>query len=134
MIVNLESKTINRISEFKYEIIFDLPKLYFDPTQTVYANEVAIHWKSKTNSTALLQTTLIDKSPLNTSQQLLFIFQRKESNFLYYSPTRIQEYKIQRAELQSSQFYLETSEKTNILKIYLQLHFSDARIQQINKK
>ena len=77
MIVNLESKTINRISEFKYEIIFDLPKLYFDPTQTVYANEVAIHWKSKTNSTALLQTTLIDKSPLNTSQQLLFIFQRK---------------------------------------------------------
>ena len=134
MRVNLETVKVNKISDHKYELIFNLPKLYFDPVQTVHANEIVIYWGSSTSTDAVLESTLIDKSPLNINQQLLFIHQRKPSRSTYYSPTHIQEYKIQRAELQSSQFYIVTLEKANIQKVYLQLFFTDARVQQIYKK
>ena len=134
MRVNLETTKVEKVNETTFELIFDLPKLYFNSTQTVYANEIVIYWGSRSSSNALLQSTLIDKSPLNMKQQLLFINKGNLNTTTYYSPTRIQEYKIQRAELQSSQFYIVTSEKVNIQKVYLQLFFTDARVQQINKK
>ena len=134
MRVNLETQTVKKINEFTYELIFNLPKLYFDTTQNVHASEIVIYWGSRASSNAVLQTTLIDKSPVNTQQQLLFIHHGKSSTSTYYSPTRIQEYKIQRAELQSSQFYITTTEKVNIQKVYLQLFFTNARVQQIHKK
>ena len=134
MRLNLETQTVKKINDFTFELIFNLPKLYFDTTQNVYANEIVIYWGSRTSSNALLQTTLIDKSPVNTQQQLLFIHRGNPSTSTYYSPTRIQEYKIQRAELQSSQFYITTTEKVNIQKVNLQLFFTNARVQQIHKK
>ena len=119
----------------EYELLFDLPPVDFNLQQTIHVNEMAIKWKrSHKNVTASLQCTLIDKSPLNPDQQLLFAYQRKESDFLFYSPTRAQEYKIQRSSLQSSQFTLVTSVKDPIQEVYIQLFISDARIQQIHQK
>ena len=119
----------------EYELMFDLPPVDFNLQQTVHVNEMAIKWKkSHKNVAASLQCTLIDKSPFNPSQQLLFAFQSNESDFLFYSPTRAQEYKIQRSSLQSSQFTLTTSVKDTIQEVYIQLFISDARVQQIYKK
>ena len=119
----------------QHELMFDLPPLDFNLQQTVHVNEIAIKWKrSHKNAAISLQCTLIDKSPLNPTQQLLFAYQNYESDFLFYSPTRAQEYKIQRSSLQSSQFTLFTSVKDPIQEVYIQLVISDARLQQINQK
>ena len=119
----------------EYELLFDLPPVDFNLQQTIHVNEMAIKWKrSHKNVTASLQCTLIDKSPFNPTQQLLFAFQSNESDFFFYSPTRAQEYKIQRSSLQSSQFTLITSVQDIIQEVYIQLLISDARIQQVHQK
>ena len=124
-----------RQKQNEYELLFDLPPLDFYLQQTVSVNEIAIKWKRNHKNIAVsLQCTLIDKSPLNPTQQLLFAYQQYESDFLFYSPTRPQEYKIQRSSLQSSQFTLITSEKDLIQEVYIQLFISDARVQQIHQK
>ena len=136
MIILLKAtKNDIRQSETEVELNFDLPPLFFENYQTIFANEITIKWKSKRqNISASLHCTLIDKSPLNPMQQLLFIHQNYESNFLFYSPTRPQEYKIQRSSFQSAQFSLITSKKADIQEVYIQLFISDARIQQIYQK
>ena len=136
MIILLKAEK-NEIHQFgnESELVFDLPPLFFENYQTVFVNEITIQWKTRQqNISASLHCTLIDKSPLNPMQQLLFVHQNYESNFLYYSPTRAQEYKIQRSSLQSAQFSLVTSEKAIIQEVYIQLFISDARIQQIYQK
>ena len=134
IILKAEKKQIRQIGN-ETEIFFDLPPLYFENYQTIFVNEITVKWeKSRKNISASLHCTLIDKSPLNPMQQLLFVHQNNESNFLFYSPTRAQEYKIQRSSLQSAQFSLITSEKAIIQEVYIQLFISDARIQQIYQK
>lgn len=134
MIIILKTKQI-RQRRNEYELLFDLPPMEFENYQTIYVNEMSIQWKkSKRNISLSLQCTLIDKSPVNTTQQLLFAYQNYESNFFFYSPTRPQEYKIQRSSLQSSQFTLVTSEKVDIQEVYIQLFIADARIQQVHQK
>ena len=134
ILLKAEKNQIRQIDK-ETEILFDLPPLYFENYQTIFVNEITIKWKtSRRNISTSLHCTLIDKSPLNPMQQLLFVHQNYESNFLFYSPTRAQEYKIQRSTLQSAQFNLITSEKAIIQEVYIQLFISDARIQQIYQK
>ena len=136
MIIILKAKASEiRQRANEYELMFDLPPVDFNLHQTIHVNEIGIKWKKRyKNVTASLQCTLIDKSPLNPTQQLLFAYQNNESDFLFYSPTRAQEYKIQRSSLQSSQFTLITSVQDIIQEVYIQLFISDARVQQINQK
>ena len=132
MILNLETTNIKKISRTECEAYFDLPKVYFNNDQLVQVNEIAINWAKRFNGTsARLHCTLIDKSPFNIQQQLLFI-PLDGSNFTFYTPTHTQAYKIQRPELESSQFILSIPEKGEIQKIYIQLYISNARIQQIH--
>ena len=132
MILNLETTNIKKISRTECEAYFDLPKIYFNNDQLVQVNEIAINWTKRFNGTsARLHCTLIDKSPFNIQQQLLFI-PLDGSNFTFHAPTHTQAYKIQRPELESSQFILSIPEKGEIQKIYIQLYFSNARIQQIH--
>ena len=133
MIVILKAAGKNlRQKDRECELYFDLPPIFFEHYQTIHVNELSIKWKNtKKNISASLHCTLIDKSPLNPMQQLLFAHQNYESNFLFYSPTRAQEYKIQRSSLESSQFTLTTSEKVEIQEVYIQLFISDARVQQV---
>ena len=121
MIVILKTIAQNiRHNGSEYELFFDLPPLYFEHYQTVFVNEMYVKWKNRHKNVSIaLQCTLIDKSPLNPMQQLLFAHQNYDSNFLFYSPTRPQEYKIQRSSLQSSQFTLVTSEKDDIQEVYI---------------
>ena len=129
MILNLETTKVKKLNKTEYEAFFDLPKVYFSNDQQVQVNEIAINWSGTHSGTsARLNCTLIDKSPSNIQQQLLFI-PLDGSNFTFYTPTHIQAYKIQRPELESSQFILTIPEKVEIQKIYIQLYISNARVQ-----
>ena len=111
-------------------IDFDLPCIYFSSCQSVTVKEIFIcHHKSVREVHGYLSTTLIDKSPLNPRQQLLFFYQPEKSKFFYYSPTQFVSYKIQTQSLSSSVFQFHLSEedkKYNFArhkreKVYLQL-------------
>ena len=110
-------------------IYFDLCPLYFDQNQFVHVNELFIEWKNQVkNIHGYIETSLIDQSSVNLKQQLLFFHQRKESNYIYYTPTHRSKYKIQCSSLQASLFKIHLSEKHEIEKIYLQLEITNARI------
>ena len=128
MLINLRGTVRNN------EIIFDLTPVYFAPNQYVRVTEMAIQWIGEVkNIHGKITTTLIDKSPVNPAQQLLFFHQSNISDFMFYSPTHPAEYKIQCPSLQSSVFNIHLSEKHQIREIYIQLEIN-ARIQQINSK
>ena len=95
---------------------------------------MAILWaKSVKNIHGRIVSSLIDKSPVNPSQQLLFFYQKDKSNFMFYSPTHPAEYKIQCLSLQSSVFNIQLSEKEQIREIYLQLEIN-AGVQSLPPK
>ena len=111
------------------KISFDHCPVYFNQHQHVHVNELFIKWKKPCkNIFGYIESSLIDQSTVNLNQQLLFFHQRKESNYLYYTPTHIAKYKIQCSSLHASVFKLHLSEKHEIEKIYLQIEISNARI------
>ena len=128
MLINLRG-TVN-----KDEINFILPQIFFSKDNYVRVTEMAIQWNGKAhNIYGTINTTLIDKSPVNPTQQLLFFSQMEKSNFMFYLPTHPAQYKIQCPSLQSSVFNIRLSEKEQIREIYLQLEIN-ARIQPLITK
>ena len=127
MIIHLNGTVKNN------EIIFEDCPVYFDNNQCVHVNELYIKWeKPCKNVVGYIESTLIDRSPVNLNQQLLFFQQRKESDYLFYTPTHLSKYKIQCSALHSSLFkihLLEQEKKEKIEKIYIQLEISYARLQ-----
>ena len=123
MIINLNGKVKNN------EIVFDCP-VYFGNNQFVHVNELLIKWENPCkNVIGYIESSLIDRSPVNLNQQLLFFHQRKESNYLFYTPTHIAKYKIQCSALHSSLFKIHLLEQEKIEKIYIQLEITNARLQ-----
>ena len=123
MIINLNGKVINN------DIVFDECPVYFDHNQQVHVNELYIEWeKPCKNIHGYIETSLIDRSTVNLKQQLLFFHQRKESNYIYYTPTHQAKYKIQCSSLLSSVFKLHLSKQEKIEKIYLQIEITNARV------
>ena len=124
MIINLVGTTRDSL------IIFEQCPIYFDKNQFVHVNELAIEWKDQvSNVHGMISSTLVDLSPVNMNQQLLYFNQNHESALMYYSPTHIAKYKIQCPSLQASVFNINLSEKHEIEKVYLQLEITNARIQ-----
>ena len=127
MIINLKGKVEGE------DIFFDECPLYFQNNQFVHVNEVFIQWKKPCKDIfGFIESTMIDRSPVNIDQQLIFIHQIEESNYMYYSPTHIQQYKIQCSSLQSSLFKIHLNKPEKIVKINLQLYITDERIQFFN--
>ena len=128
MLINLRGTVHNN------EIKFDLTQVYFSSKDYVRITEMAIQWNGEVrNIHGKITSTLIDKSPVNPTQQLIFFYQPNRSNFMFYTPTHPAQYKIQCPSLQSSVFNIHLSEKHQIKEIYIQLEIN-ARIQQINPK
>ena len=119
-------------------IDFDLPCIYFSLNQSVKVNQFFIyHQKSVREIHGYLSSTLIDKSPINQRQQIMFLYQPEKSRFFFYSPTHPEKYKIQTQNFSSAVFQLHLSEEEKKYvfsgrkkeKIYLQLEIeSDARL------
>lgn len=125
MLINLEGTNQNE------DIIFHLPYCRFDNNE-VAVTELFIKWKSPVTTYGYISSTLIDRNPMNPYQNI-FVFSQQNDSYSHFKPTQLQSYKIQRTELQSSEFKIHMPEKEKlkkIEKIFLQLKITDAGIQQ----
>ena len=135
MIINLHGKQDPfSLKKKRHNLKLDLPPTEFN-NQFVQINEILIDFGPKVKPfVGAIYSTLIDKSAENPKQQLLLFQLKKESNFLLYSPTHLQRYKIQRSSLQTAEFDLELSEKHTFREIIIQLEITNARVQPIDSK
>ena len=131
MLINLWLQPTNN------ELKFDLPPVIFKEGQSVRVSRLFIQWKSSEKISALiLKSSLIDKSTINPSQQILFATQPETLNRLFYfdfTPTQNEYYKIQCLNLRSSEYKLSTLSNTElppIKRIFVQLDINE-RIQSI---
>ena len=125
MLINLLAQNQNE------DWMIRLPYFQFQNNE-IAVTELFIKWKSKVTTHGYISSTLVDKNALNPDQ-IIFWFSQEDESYLHCKPTQLQSYKIQRTELQSSEFEIHISEKDNfkkIEKIFLQLKITDAGIQQ----
>ena len=130
-LISFREMIINLNGEVKDDIIcFEAAPIYFGSSQYIHVNELAIQWKhTVSNINGLIWSSLVDRSSVNQFQQILFFYQKEESNFVHYTPTHTAKYKIQCPSLQASVFNIQLSEKHEIEKVYIQLEVTNARIQ-----
>ena len=127
MLINLYAYPKNNKLEF------NLPSIYFKQGQQVCVTEICgildPKREDKDNNLFRLTSSLIDKSPENLHQELLFIHQSKHKNFFHITPTHLSYYKIQCLDLKASQFTLFDIAKEhnleNLIFVYLQLKVID---------
>ena len=116
------------------ELLFELPSIIFKPKQEVCVTHLLIKWRQGVNNAAItLTSSLIDKSICNPTRQLIFVYKKGKSQFLNFTPTHKEYYKIQCLDLRSSEFKLvdlNNNELTKIKRIFLQLEV-DERIQPV---
>ena len=129
MLINLYKK----LKQGEFEL--DLPSIYFKPGQMIAVSEFFVMFhKNKHHDSGVyaLVSSLVDKSPSNLKQELLFVLQDRRYH-VHVTPTHRKYYKIQCLDLKSSFINLidlETDKNVeNIQFIYLQLEVIDG-IQQ----
>ena len=129
MIINLECSNVNvKKNEEKY-LDFEIPMMKLPDNSFVHIVEIIIKRKEKVeNILGHITSSLIDRSVVNQNQTLLSFYHNTESDIMFYSPTHIQKYKIQRYQLDSSDFKIQLSEKHQIRNLKLKLVITDARI------
>ena len=124
---------INLYKKLKHgEFELDLPSIYFKPGQMIAVSEIFImfHKNKQTAESGVysLVSSLVDKSPSNLKQELLFIMKDRRYH-VHITPTHKKYYKIQCLDLKSSFIKLidlETDKNVeNIQFIYLQLEVID---------
>lgn len=127
MLINLYAQPVNN------KIIFDLPAVYFKKGQQICVTEICgildPKREDKDSTLLCLTASLVDKSPSNLNQELLFIHQSKYKNYFHITPTHKKWYKIQCLDFKSSQFNLIDIAKEqnveNLIFLYLQLEVID---------
>ena len=131
MLINL----YKNLNHGRFEL--DLPSLYFKPGQMIAVSEIFVMFhKNKQHESGVfaLVSSLVDKSPSNLKQELLFILQDRRYH-VHITPTHRKYYKIQCLDLKSSFINLidlETDKNVeNIQFIYLQLEVIDGIQQDI---
>ena len=131
MLINLYKK----LDHGAFEL--DLPSIYFKSGQMIAVSEIFVMFhknRAPAERTGIytLSSSLVDKSPSNLKQELLFIL-KDHKYHVHVTPTHKKFYKIQCLDLKSSFIKLvdlETDENVkNIQFIYLQLEVIDG-IQQ----
>ena len=128
MIINLHGKVNN-----DQTLQFDLTPVYFEKNCNVAITQLWMEFsKRETEIYGYISSSLVDKSPINPRQQLLFFSNREKSRILHYTPTHLEDYKIQCQSLHSSVFELhcyDTELKTpKINNIYIQLKVTNAGV------
>ena len=127
MIINLHG-SVNK----KNEIIFDTTQVYFDTMAYVSVTELFIQFSKKIREiSGYVSTSMVDRSPINLNQEIVFWNQRENSRTVHVTPTHLAAYKIQCTNLQSSVFEIHlfgSDESVKIEKVYLQLKITNARV------
>ena len=131
MLINL----YKNLKHGRFEL--DLPSIYFKPGQMIAVSEIFVMFhKNKQHESGVyaLVSSLVDKSPSNLKQELMFILQDRRYH-VHITPTHRKYYKIQCLDLKSSFINLidlETDKNVeNIQFIYLQLEVIDGIQQDI---
>ena len=114
-------------------IDFDLTPIYFDTKSFVAVTKVWVRLHSKAKEvTTTIKSSLVDKCPVNSNQELVFCHQRENSRTIFYTPTHLASYKIQCQALHFSVFEIHCSDESGnnpkIENVYLQLKITNARI------
>ena len=114
-------------------IDFDPTPVYFDSNSFVSVTKVWVRLHSKAKEvSSIIKSSLIDKSPVNSNQELLFFHQRENSRIIFHTPTQLASYKIQCQALHFSVFEIdcfdESGNHPKIEKVYIQLKVTNARI------
>ena len=117
----------NRTLTKEHDLKFNLPNVSFGFSDyEIRVKQCLIVWEQPANSLyGILCSTIIDKSIINPTQQLLVFSQHKKSNFLLHTPVNPEAYLIQRQDLQTAEFILTLSEKQKIEKVKLILEIID---------
>ena len=137
MLINLRKHIEDVSNENIYSFQFDIPDVRFSVNQYVHVNEICLNWSDQRGSekyfNGRLDSSLVDKSPINPYQQLLYFQHIQDSNLMLFTPTHLQKYKIQRTSLQSAEFKLTLSRRVKLEDFCLQLEITDgpSRLQQI---
>ena len=115
MIINLEYEPSTEIqANTVFNLDFDLPNLDFHSYYTVSIKQILIDWyKNESSLYGFIESTLIDQSIMNPTQQLLILSKNNTSNFLLFTPVQPNKFPVQRQQLLGSEFKLILS-KTNL--------------------
>ena len=128
MIINLSGKVLSNGL-----VDFDEAPVYFESPSFVAVTKVWIRLKSKQKEVSTsIMSSLINKSPTNPKQELIFFHHRENSRTFEYTPTHLISYKIQCHALHFSVFEIdcldENENQLKVEKVYLQLKVTNARI------
>ena len=134
MLIHLDSKidTVNQIETVNHDLVFKLPYIPFGLDDfEIKIVQLLIVWNQPVLPLyGFLTSTIIDKSVLNPTQQLLAFSQSKKNNYLLYTPMHPERYIIQRQNFETADFHLELSEKHKIKRIKLILEISNVNRYQ----
>ena len=129
MLINLTGKLENDY------IAFDLVNLPLDQNSSVTAAQICIEYKNIVSHVCgSIYTTLIERSGLNPSQELVTFSHTGPVKNLLYTPPHFLWYKIQLGDLKSSVFkisHCERDQTSKISKINLKLLINE-RIFEVN--
>jgi len=129
MIIHLDWKVpkTNQTMKEQHDLLFHLPAIFFRDDLQICIKQCLIVWNEPVNPVyGFINSTIIDKSPLNPTQELLAFCQHKKSNYLLHTPVHTINYKIQRRELQAAEFKLTLSEKQVIKRVKILLEITNA--------
>lgn len=111
---------------------FDLPPVLFVQGQKICVSHIFIEWNMSVKMIpCILHSTLIEKSPANPNQQLIFLPPSETNKRVFtfnHTPTHKKFYKIQCLDLQSSEFKLRdlnNNNLPNIKRIFIQLEVDE---------
>ena len=107
------------------KIKFDLPPEQLDEFSTVAVREIRINFDRNVKEfTGILSTTLIDKSPINTKQQLYYCYDETKIR-IFYEKTMLPMYQdIRASQLDRTEWFLETNCPGNAETIYIVLEIN----------
>ena len=127
MIINLRGKVTNN-----GVLDFEIPMLFLPNPSFIAVTQLWISFKTKVRDVSgTITSSLVNKSPINADQQILFFYQRENSRTIHYSPNHLALYKVQCHGLHYSVFEIscsaEDGNKPKIDEVFLQLSVTDAR-------
>ena len=109
----------------KNTIFFDLPPEPLYKFAKVAVREIRIDFnKSVKEFTGILSTNLIDKSSINTNQQLYYCYDETKIKTFYEKAILPMYQELQASQLDNTQWSLETNSPGNATTIYLVLEIN----------
>ena len=103
----------------------DKPELEFRITHLYVSFKKDTYKLSTNNYLMSLQSNLIDRSPFNPHQDLIFLSVSDLSTYAEYTPTHILRYKLRLRDLNDSEFFLNSNEQQLVERI----HFVSLQIE-----